>query len=404
MYLSLSWRNIWRNKKRTIIVASSVFFAVILAALMRSSQLGSYEYMIHSSAKLFTGYLQIQDENYWEKRSLDQSFVLGPDLYAQLDRTEHITGYTPRLEAFALISHQITTKVSQVIGIDPELEHRMTGIRDKLQKGRFIEKDSEDLMIGAGLAEMLKVDIGDSLVIYGQGYHGQIAAAIMPVAGIVKFPFKAMDNAMVLIALPAAQRLFSCEGRITSLSVMIDNQHSLGQVTNDLNQFINDGERLMTWDQMMPELLQNIEVDNVSGIIMLAILYIVIGFGVFGTVMMMVSERARELAILVSVGMRKWRLLMVLTIETFLVSFLGVVLGIVGSIPLIMYFVNHPIRLTGEAAALYEQLSIEPILSFSAQSSIFVSQALVVFLIALVTLIYPYLYVRGMDPVRTIRG
>jgi len=404
MYLSLSWRNIWRNKKRTVIVASSVFFAVILAAFMRSSQLGSYEFMIHSSAKLFTGYLQIQEEEYWEKRSLDQSFILQPEIYRQLDRTEHVTGYTPRLEAFALISHKITTKVSQVIGIDPELEHKMTGIRDKLQKGRFIETDSEDLVIGAGLAEALKVDLGDSLVIYGQGYHGQIAAAIMPVAGIVKFPFKTMDNAIILMALPAAQRLFSCDGRVTSLSVMIDNQHSLEQVTNDLKQFINDGERMMTWDEMMPELVQNIEVDNVSGIIMLAILYIVIGFGVFGTVMMMVSERSRELAILVSVGMRKWRLLMVLVIEAFLVSFLGVILGIAGSIPLIMYFVNNPIRLTGEAAALYEQLSIEPILSFSAQPSIFFSQALVVFIIAVVTVIYPMLFVRNMDPVRTIRG
>ena len=404
MYLSLSWRNIWRNKKRTIIVASSVFFAVILAAVMRSSQLGSYEYMIHSSAKLFTGYLQIQGEDYWEKRSLDQSFAPQPDLYKRIGSIEHVTNYTPRLEAFALVSHKMNTKVSQVIGIDPDLEHNMTGIRDKLKKGKFIEMDSNDLVIGTGLAEMLGVDIGDSLVLYGQGYHGQIAAAILPIAGIVKLPFKAMDNAMVLMPLPAAQRVFSCENRITSLSVMIDNNHNLTQVSENLLSIVNDGERLMTWDEMMPELVQNIEVDNVSGIIMLGILYIVIGFGVFGTVMMMVSERARELAILVSVGMHKRRILTVLALETFMVSFIGVVLGIGGSIPIIMYFVHNPIHLTGQAAELYEQLSIEPILSFSAQPSIFFSQALVVFLIALVTVIYPLLYVRGMDPARTIRG
>jgi len=404
MYLSLSWRNIWRNKKRTIIVASSVFFAVILAALMRSTQLGSYEYMIYSSAKLFTGYLQIQDDEYWEKRSLDQSFVPQANLYSRLDSIEHLTQYAPRLEAFALISHKTTTKVSQVIGIDPDKEHSLTGIRDKVQKGKFVEMDSEALILGSGLAEMLGAEIGDSLVIYGQGYHGQIAASILPVCGTVKLPVKAMDNAMVLMALPAAQRVFSCDERITSLPIMIDNNFNLEKVTESLRSLVNDGERLMAWDEMMPELVEGIEIDNVSGIIMLAILYIVIGFGVFGTVMMMVAERARELAILVSVGMRRRRILAVLALETFMVSFIGVVLGIGGSIPIIMYFANNPIRLTGQAAELYENLSIEPILALSTQPTIFISQALVVFLIALVTVIYPVLYVRALDPAKTIRG
>jgi ABC-type lipoprotein release transport system permease subunit len=251
---------------------------------------------------------------------------------------------------------------------------------------------------------MLNADIGDSLVIYGQGYHGQIAADILPVAGILKLPFKAMNNSMVLLALSKAQTVFSCPDRITSLPIMIDSNKHLDQVRSAVRGLLAEDQTVMSWDEMMPELLQNIEVDNVSGLIMLAILYIVIAFGVFGTVMMMVSERARELAILVSVGMRKIRLLIVLGIETFLLSFIGVIAGIMGSIPLILYLLHNPIELSGDAAELYEQLSIEPILSFTADPTVFVSQALVVFCIALVTIIYPVLYIRRMDPASTIRG
>ena len=160
----------------------------------------------------------------------------------------------------------------------------------------------------------------------------------------------------------------------------------------------------MLWSDILPDLKQSIQVDNASGIIMLAILYIVIAFGVFGTIMMMVSERAKEFAILISVGMKRQRLLLVLALETLMVSFIGVITGILCSIPIISYLVYNPIHLTGEAAEIYDQLSIEPILAFSAQPSIFLSQALVVLIIALVTILYPLLFLRQLDPAKTIRG
>jgi ABC-type lipoprotein release transport system permease subunit len=404
MYFSLSWRNIWRNKKRTVIVAASVFFAVILAALMRSAQLGSYGYMIDSSAKLFTGYLQIQGEEYWDKRSLDESIIIQPDTLQAISRIEYVTHLSPRLEAFALISHETTTKVSQVIGIDPMLEDQITHTRDKLVRGEYLNSESRGMLIGSGLAEMLKAEIGDSLVVYGQGYHGQLAAAIVPIQGIIKLPFKAMDNAMVLLPLPLAQEIFSCEQRITSLPILVDDVRHLDGVREEASGYLAAGQRIMLWNELMPDLEQSIEVDNVSGILMLAILYIVIAFGVFGTVMMMVSERAKEFAILISVGMRRRRLLLVLAIETFFVSFIGVAVGILISIPIITYLVKNPINLTGEMAELYEQLSIEPILAFSGHPWIFISQALVVMIIVIVTISYPLLFVRRLNPAKTIRG
>jgi len=405
MYFSLSWRNIWRNKKRTIIVAASVFFAVILSAVMRSAQLGSYSYMIHSSAKLFTGYLQVQGNDYWENRSLDRSIKLEESQMQQIENIPNVTNIVARLEAFALVSFGSDTKVSAVVGIDPDLEDRMTGLKTKLTQGDYLNQSSNGVLIGEGLAEILNANLGDSLVILGQGYHGQTAAANLPIIGKVKLPFESMNNAMVFLALPKAQQVFSCENRITSLPLLINNIHHLDEVHASVREIVGEKKDIMLWNEMMPDLEQNIEVDNASGIIMLAILYIVIGFGVFGTVMMMVSERSKEFGILVSVGMRKSKLILVTAIETILVSFVGAVVGILGAIPFVFYLKHNPIDLAGgEAAKLYDQLGIEPILNFSAEPIVFTSQAVVVFLIALVTIVYPILYIRQMEPVEVLRG
>ena len=169
MYLSLSWRNIWRNKKRTLIAAASVFFAVLTAIVMRSAQTGSYAYMIHSSAKLYSGYLQIQGKGYWENRSMDRSIILSDKDYQFIHSTPHVTSATPRLEGFALVSNDSATKVAQVIGTNPELENKMTNLKDKLVKGSFLDDQSQGALVAEGLANMLKLQIGDSLVLYGQG-------------------------------------------------------------------------------------------------------------------------------------------------------------------------------------------------------------------------------------------
>ncbi|KAA3615596.1 MAG: ABC transporter permease [Calditrichaeota bacterium] len=404
MYLSLSWRNLWRNKRRTLIMAASVFFAVILASIMRSGQRGSYSFMIDSSAKIFTGYLQIQGEGFWDNRSLDKSIDIPNQQKELFEQIEEVTSVTPRLESFALLSKGNSTKVAQVIGIDPTAEDEMTGLKSRIIEGSYINAQSDGLLVGKGLASRLKAEIGDSLVLYGMGYHGQTAAAKLPISGIVDLPFEKMDNSIVYLELKNSQHIYGTGNRVTSLSFMISNVRYLDNILTELYQIIDPDLVVMTWDEMMPELKQNIQVDNISGIIMLIILYVVIGFGVFGTVMMMISERRREFSILISVGMKKKGLIFTTIIETILVSFLGVFAGVIGSLPLLYYLKNNPIYMAGEAAVAYEKLGIEPVMNFSTDEIIFFSQAIAVLIIAIFSAIYPFLFIRKLKPVDGLRA
>jgi len=403
-YLLLAWRNLWRNKKRTIIAASSVFFAVLLALVMRSMQKGSYDFMIDSSVKFSTGYIQVHSKGYWDKRSLDRSMELNKGVEAGLRKIPDVTRVIPRLEAFTLISHGNATRVSPVIGINPEMEKSMLKLNEKITSGKYLTDSSKGILIGQGLAELLKAGVGDSVVLYGQGYHGITAAAQVPIEGIIKFPIPDLNKSLIYASLSYAQWLYSAEGRITSLSIMIEKPGELDDVKSKVNKLFDDNYEVMTWKEMTPELVQSIEVDNAGGIIMLAILYIVIGFGIFGTIMMMTAERTKEFGILIAVGMKKTKLILVTTFETIFISLIGVIAGIIISYPLLLYFYYNPIKLTGDLAEAMLAFGLEPIMPFSIAPGIFIAQFWTVLLIALFSAWYPFRYVQKLKAVEAIRN
>ena len=208
-YIKLAWRNLWRNKKRTLIAAASVFFAVILALLMRSMQTGYYDYSIDASVRMYTGYIQVHGKNYWEKKSLDESMVLDQKHLKELKNTAGVNLVVPRFETYSLISHGNKTKVVQITGINPELENQLTNLKKKIVSGEYFSDSSKGIIVAQGLAEILKVEVGDSVVIYGQGYHGVTAAAQIPIVGIVKFTLPELNKSFTYLSLPYAQWLFS---------------------------------------------------------------------------------------------------------------------------------------------------------------------------------------------------
>jgi ABC-type lipoprotein release transport system permease subunit len=404
LYLYLAWRNLWRNKRRTLISTSSVFFAVLLSLIMRSMQNGTYDFMIESSVGLFSGYIQIHGKGYWEKRSLDQSMDVSDDRIVSVASTPGVTRLTPRLEFFSLISRDSSTKVTQVIGIDPEKENGMTGLAARIRKGRYLRKDDSGILLCSGLAKYLKAGIGDSVVIYGQGFHGVTAAARIPVVGILGFPIPEIDNSTSYLPLKYAQWLLNAPDRLTSIAIMVDNPSAMNEVQSRLEQIADKGMEVMNWKEMMPELVQSIQADSSGGILMLMILYIVIGFGIFGTIMMMVNERLREFGVLISVGMKRWKLTAVTVLETIMISLLGAGTGTAFAVPLLWYLHLHPVTLTGDYAQAMLAYGLEPILPFSVESGIFFAQSLIVLLLALTCSVYPFLVIRKLKPIAALRS
>ncbi len=293
--------------------------------------------------------------------------------------------------------------MAAVVGIDPQKEEAMTGLKERLVSGAFLTNSDTGMLLAEGLARRMKIGIGDSLILYGSGYHGHIAAAALTVHGIVKLPLPQMNNQLAFLELKNAQFIYAAPGLITSLSIMIDNIAHLAQTDTAVHTLINKKSTVMTWDEMMPELVQSIQVDNAGGLIMVGILYMVIAFGIFGTIMMMTAEREKEFGILNGIGMKKNKLIFVSILESFMVSFIGVIAGVLSSIPITYYYKSNPIVLSGDSAKAWVSLGIEPIMTFSVDPTIYLSQSIIVFIIALICAFYPLFFISKLNVVSAMR-
>ena len=404
MYLTLAWRNIWRNKRRSFITIGSITFAVLLACIMRSMQLGSYERMIENAARFYTGYIQVHKNGFWDDKTIDNSFKYDNSLVSIIENTPGVEVAVPRVESFALAAFGTKTKGAMVLGIVPEKENQLTLVKDKLVEGSYLNDDDKSVMIGQGLAEYLKMGIGDTIVLISQGYHGANAAGIYPVKGIMKFPVPVQNNQTIYLPLKEAQWFYNVENQLTSISLVVDKAKNVDRIVADISGQVDTNElEVMGWHDLMPDLVQGIEIDNISGKVMLWILYAVIGFGMFGTFLMMTAERMYEFGVMMSVGMKRLIMQFTIFIEMAMMTSIGVLMGVGISLPILIYYYNNPIFFTGESAKAFESFGVEAAYFFSLQPSLFYYQAWAIFFMALILSLYPLMVIQKLKPVKAMR-
>jgi ABC-type lipoprotein release transport system permease subunit len=269
----IAWRNLWRNRRRTIITSASVFFAVFFAVIMRSYQLGSYDHMINNFIESFTGSLQVQHIKYQDNPLIDYSFDYDDSIASAISEVDKVVSVTPHLESFTLASSGTQTKAAAIIAIDPVKEKNFSDPESKLVKYRitdeavkclmdeaampgnvlekvkkilgrsysstarlelelgltdvdkelrmpeilkcsevtngFLSNDDEGILVSDKLASYLKVAIGDSVILMGQGYHGISATGIFPVRNKNAFPNR---QQLIIMTIPSTE-ILDAEGK-----------------------------------------------------------------------------------------------------------------------------------------------------------------------------------------------
>lgn len=404
-FIKLAWRNIWRNKRRSLIMMSSIAFAVLLSCMMMSVQYGTLEHMIDNVVRFYSGHIQIHNENYWDDKVIDNSLAYDESFLNNLEAIPNTISVVPRVESFALSAFKTRTKGAMVLGIDPGKEHEIIDLKSKLKEGRYFEASEKSVILGTALAEYLGLSIGDSLVLISQGYHGVSAVGLYPVVGLARFPNPEQNKQIVCMPLKEAQWFYGLENQVSSIALLMNSQDDV-QVAKEIitSNFGDSPIKPMDWNEMMPELQQTVNMKVENGKVMIMILYIVIGFGMFGTFLMMTAERTYEFGTSIAIGMKRRWLQFTIFLEIIMMSLMGVLAGVLMSVGIIVYLYFNPVKLSSSMAEMYESYGVEAVIEFALRSDIFIWQAWAVFIIGFVLSFYPMLVLKKIKPVEAMRN
>ena len=406
MIFKIAWRNIYRNKKRTLITVTSIFAALFLIILMRALQFGFYDNIIKTVVESYAGYVEVHAEGYWDNQSLDNSMEVNQKLINDISSVEGVENIVQRLQTFSLISMGEKTKGGLINGVDISDEQKITDWNKKMVSGSF-DLGENEIIVGKGIAEYFDIRENDTLILYGQGYRGMMAAGKYPVKGVIDLKNPDLNKLGIFMAIESARNYVSSEEISTHIIIDKEQYYDEEKIVKDLSQILSKDYEIMTWKKTLPEIEQTITADNAGGLIMAFILYIIVVFGMFGTVLMMTEERKYEFGVLISIGMSRIRLFRIILIETIILSMIGVLLAIILTYPISYYFNLNPIDmavLMGEGAdQMLKDLGFSPLAPMSISWDIPLSHALVIFIFSLLISIYPAIKILNLNPVKSMK-
>lgn len=306
-------------------------------------------------------------------------------------------------------SYANTGTIAMDLGLD---KNRQKNILDIIGEAtpfpnKFLELNDSGVLVSDRLAKYLQLSVGDSIILMGQGFHGSTAAGLYPVRGIVKFANPELDNKLIYMTLSNAQNFCSLENNVTSIAINLTNNSDEGmmEMQTAIAQKLDDQNIVVkSWKQFNKVLMQQIDSDNQTGKAFLALLYFIIFFGIFGTVLMMIHERYHEFGVLVAIGMRKTKLALIMIYELILIGLIGVVSGTVLSFPVLYFLHNNPIRLTGDMAQALEDMGFDPVMPLAWIDSYVFWQGFVVMIMVVLSCIYPLRKVLKLKEAEALRS
>ncbi|SHI77491.1 ABC-type transport system, involved in lipoprotein release, permease component [Malonomonas rubra DSM 5091] len=403
MLWQLALRNIWRNRRRTLLTLSAMVISSALLILCLGVFSGMLKDMLASATEQYFGHLVISAKGYQDDRDMFANFPADLDLPAL--RHPQVTGYSPRLRSFGLLSFANNSAPVELLGIRPQHEQQVTSLQDHLQSGRYLrEEERNGAVIGAGLAKRLAVQPGDELVFVTQAADGSIGNDLLQVSGIFSTGDQGHDNSLVLVPLGWLQQLLVLPGKLHEISLRVEQPRQAAILAGQLTGGMPPELEVLDWGQMLPEMKEVVASYDVSRMIIVTILYIATGLGILNTFFMSVLERTREFGVLMAVGMRPGQIRLMVLLETLAMGLISLIFGVGLGVLLSLYMAFVGIDLSGSLTPItYAGGTILPRLHAVLETANILVPAVVLLLVCLLAGFLPANRAARMQPVVAIR-
>jgi len=402
LMLRVAFRNIFRQKRRSLLTFLTIFFGFVLSSLAIGITFGTFNGVVDSFTRTNLGHIQIHEKDYLDRPALYRTVDDVPRVSRLLGSLPEVEAWAPRCYAAGLASLGDKTSGVQVIGIDPERENGASRFNKKIKEGRVFRPDSsKEVILGAGLAKYLKARPGDEVVIVSQAADGSIANDAYRVVGLLDSGNPESDRIAFYLPLKTAQELFVLDGRAHQIIVVarrLDRVDALaGRITKGLQ---SSGLSVQTWKEFARSFYEAMMRDRRNHQIMTYIILMIVAIGVLNTILMAVLERRREYGILKAVGTKPRHIFALILLEANFLALLAVAAGSALSLALNGYLAVHGIQYAQDVtfagmqlSRVYSAVNIEAFAIPAATILVFTS------LVAL----FPALKASRLDPARTMR-
>jgi ABC-type lipoprotein release transport system permease subunit len=331
MLWRIAWRNLWRHKARTFIMASAVSFTYGLTLASLGLNEYSHARMLDEALRAAGGDVLIHGDGFWATRASDAVIGESDDVVQRVEAVDGVTAVMPRILITGLVSTSAGARPVFLQGIDPALELPLRDVAQDLVAGGFTAPGrTNPIVLGSRIVDKLELEIGDRVVLTASRPDGEVTRALFHLTGISEAGMRELDEVLGITTIDAARRAVEMPGMLSQIGIVsADGEQSFAlaaAVEEALGERAADLE-VLPWQEAVPEMVGFVEIDDAFGIIYMVIIFVVVLFSITNTFLMAVMERVRELGLLSALGLRGNIIGRLLLSETVLLTALAMTVG-----------------------------------------------------------------------------
>ena len=401
--IKLAWRNIFRNKRRTLIAATAIGIGLAALIFIDALMIGMTENMVRTATASFLGDAQIHREGFRDVQEVSLTIQALDAVTESLAKERIVEHWTQRTLASGMITSPASVSAIILVGVHPPTEKFLSQIDDAITEGIYFEGDSSrDIVIGAKLAEILEIGLGDRVVVtVAQAESGDLSQEMFRISGIYHFAGEEMNSGMAFVRIEKAQEMLAIGSSVHEIAIKFTSlTYAQDPILPFWETYSQHGNEVLSWTELMSQLTAILEMTKYSKYIMGVILFGVVIFGIINTLFMSLYERMFEFGVLRAVGTRPFGMARVILFEAGALAIVSIALGAVLGFLVTALLTHTGIDYTGiEMTGVTIQELIRPIMKVEQ----FIIYPVWLFIFTIIAGLYPARYAAKMSPAAAMR-